>query len=330
LQSDIVKKYACSTRTIAMICCALGAISGTAVGAAPQNYLFAASDGLARMEPLIRRSDIGGVQIVYSWKSLETAKDTYDFSQIERDLAYLDGLDKKLFIQLQDRFFEVQHKNIPLYLMQEPIYGGGLVPQFDNPGENKPVGHGWATQQWNPAVRERFQMLLQALADKFDGRVSGINLPETAIDIDIKRDKTGFTCEKYFAAELANLGFARKVFRKSHVVQYANFWPCEWNNDHQFMSRLFAFAHANRIGLGGPDIVPYKNAQMKNSYPFFHQYKGQLALVAMAVQEPTLTYTNPETRKPFTREEFGSFAENYLGVDIIFWSTASPWLQLPH
>ena len=45
-----------------------------------------------------------------------------------------------------------------------------------------------------------------------------------------------------------------------------------------------------------------KKPQMKNSYPFFHQYKGRLSLVAMAVQAPTLTYTNPETGKPFTRE----------------------------
>jgi hypothetical protein len=47
----------------------------------------------------------------------------------------------------------------------------------------------------------------------------------------------------------------------------------------------------------------------------------------MASQEPTLTYTNPETGKKFTREEFLAFAEDYLGVDVIFWSTTSPWLQ---
>jgi hypothetical protein len=47
----------------------------------------------------------------------------------------------------------------------------------------------------------------------------------------------------------------------------------------------------------------------------------------MAVQEPTLTYTNPETKKPFTRDEFVAFAQDYLGVDVIFWSTTSPWLR---
>ena len=66
---------------------------------------------------------------------------------------------------------------------------------------------------------------------------------------------------------------------------------------------------------------------MNNSYPFFNQYKGKLALVAMAVQEPTLTYTNPKTNRKFTREEFVDFAGNYLGVNIIFWSASAPWLR---
>ena len=64
---------------------------------------------------------------------------------------------------------------------------------------------------------------------------------------------------------------------------------------------------------------------MKNSYPFFNRYRGRLDLVAMAVQEPTLTYTNPKTGKKFTRAEFIAFARDYLGVDIIFWSVNAPW-----
>lgn len=306
---------------------ALLALAAIPAIAAPQNYLFAGSGDLAGIAPLIKRPDIAGVQIVYSWKSLETAKDQYDFAQIEHDLRYLEALDRKLFIQIQDRFFQIAHRNVPNYLLEEPQFGGGLVPQVDNPGENKPEGYGWVAQQWNPHVRKRYQKLLQALAHKFDGRVFGVNLPETAVGVDIDRDKTGFDCDAYFAAELENIAFARKVFTKSHVVLYANFWPCEWENDRKFMSRTFEFAAANRIGLGGPDIVPKRKAQMKNSYPFFNQYKGRLSLVAMAVQEPTLTYTNPETKKPFTREEFLSFADNYLGVNIIFWSTSAPWFQ---
>jgi hypothetical protein len=49
--------------------------------------------------------------------------------------------------------------------------------------------------QWNPAVRERYQALISALAARFDGRVYGINLPETSVDIDPKKDQTGFDCD---------------------------------------------------------------------------------------------------------------------------------------
>lgn len=293
----------------------------------PQNYIYTSSGDLREIEKMITREDIGGVQIVYNWRALEKSKDVYDFSVIEKDLDYLTGLHKKLFIQLQDRFFELQARYIPDYVLNDKEYTGGLVPQFDNPGENKPIGNGWATQQWNPAVQMRFQKLIGELAKKFDGKIQGINLPETAIDIDMKKDKTGFSCDRYFQAELGNLKFARSVFHDSHVLQYVNFFPCEWDNDHQYMSRLFDFAYKNNIGLGGPDIVPNKKGQMKNSYPFFNQYKGKLPLVAMAVQEPTLTYKNPKTKKPFTKEEFVEYAENYLGVKIIFWSVESPWLR---
>ncbi|MBN9236281.1 MULTISPECIES: hypothetical protein [Phyllobacteriaceae] len=306
---------------------ALLAVSLPARAEKPRNFIYTSAGDLDEAMNVISRQDIEGAQIVYNWRALEPEKDKYDFSAIEKDLAALDGLKKKLFIQIQDRFFEPDAKYVPGYLMSDPAYGGGLSPQFDNPGENKPIGSGWVAQQWNPAVRQRYQALLAALAARFDGRVFGVNLPETAIDLDEKAPPKGFSCDNYFAGELENLSFARKAFTKSHVVQYVNFWPCEWDNDHNYMGRMFEFASANGVGLGGPDIVPGRKAQMKNSYPFFNKYKGKLSLVAMAVQEPTLTYKNPKTHKPFSKGEFARFAEDYLGADIIFWSTATPWLK---
>lgn len=294
----------------------------------PENFIFIRTGDLEKSSAVVARNDIGGAQIVYDWRSLEPEKNKYDFSKIEKDMAHLKAANKRLFIQIQDRFFEQDDRNVPDYLMNDAKYGGGISPQFDNPGEGKPIGTGWVAQQWNPAVRERYQALLAAIAEHFDGKVYGVNLPETAIDLDKKKLPKGFSCDKYFTAEMENLIFARKVFKKSHVVQYVNFWPCEWNNDHKYMSRLFEFASANNIGLGGPDIVPNRKAQMKNSYPFFNKYKGKLALIAMAVQEPTLTYMNPQSRKPFSKDEFVQFAEDYLGADIIFWSITAPWLTM--
>ncbi|HTU68459.1 MAG TPA: hypothetical protein VMF52_21140 [Steroidobacteraceae bacterium] len=313
---------------ITLLVCLLATLAPAyaAPGREPLNFLFADSDSLAPHARTLERADIAGVQIVYTWKSLEPAPDEYDFSQIETDLRFLSQRGKKLFVQVQDRFFLPTARNVPRYLLERPEYGGGLAPQADNPGEGQPEGHGWVAMQWNAAVRARFQALLRALARRFDGRVYGINLPESSADIDRENDRTGFDCDAYFAAEMENARVARQAFRESRVVQYVNFWPCEWNDDRRYMSRFFEFAARQRLGLGGPDIVPWQRAQMNNSYPFFNRYRGRLDVVAMAVQEPTLTYTNPKTQRKFTRAEFVEFARDYLGVDIIFWSLASPWL----
>lgn len=81
---------------------------------------------------------------------------------------------------------------------------------------------------------------------------------------------------------------------------------------------------AHNVGAVQASTVIRLEAANKN--PFFNKSKNKLALVAMAVQEPTLTYRNPNTGKPFSKDEFMQFAEHYLGADIIFWSTRSPWL----
>ncbi len=292
----------------------------TAAGNAtePQNFLFMGVGDAAENAALIARPDIGGIQVLYSWKRLEPTQGHYDFSEIEADLARIDGAKKQLFVQVQDRFFMHEMRNIPRYLLEEPRYGGGLAPQTNQDAERNPDGSGWVTMQWNPAVRERFQALLSALAKQFDGRIYGINLPETSFDIDPRHPPAGFTCDGYFDAEVENIRHARKVFQKSYVVQYVNFWPCGWGDDRGYFTRFFEMAEREHIGAGGPDIVPNRPGQMKNSYPF---------LIAMAVQDATLTYVNPATKKRFTHEEFVAFARDYLGVDVIFWDVSSPWLK---
>ncbi len=302
------------------------ASSTPAAGPDVQNFLYLGQGEMPTVLPLLARLDVAGAQVVYSWKSLELGEGRYDFSAIEHDLATTKGLHKKLFVQLQDRFFQPDARNLPDYLLHDSGYGGGLVPQVDNPGEGKAPAMGWVAQQWNPKLRRRYQELIQKLAERFDGEIFGLNLPESAIDIDRKHDRTGFTCDAYFQAEMENMEFARHVFSKSLVVQYVNFWPCEWADDHRYMSRAFETAARLGIGLGGPDIVPYRKAQMDNSYRLFHQYRKRLTVVAMGVQEPTLTYTNPATGRKFTRDEFVDFAVNHLGAEIIFWSRSATWL----
>ena len=297
--------------------------SAAASAATPANYLFLGGEPVSAWRTLLSRNDIAGAQVVYTWRSLEPAEGRYDFSAVERDLAEAERLHRRLFVQVQDRFFQPTARNVPDYLLTRPEFDGGLAKQ-DETGEAR-NSYGWVAKQWNPAVRARFQALLSALAKQFDGRIAGINLPESAADVD--RKSPGFSCDGYFRGELENAGFAAKAFHRSTVVQYINFWPCEWNNSRHYMQQFFDFAVAAGVGLGGPDIAPGNKAHMRNAYPFFHRYKGRLKLVAMAVQGPTLTYINPATGKRSSREEITAFARDYLGADLIFWTPEAPWLR---
>jgi hypothetical protein len=292
----------------------------------PSLFLFLGGDKASLHESELKNSCATGAQIIYSWKQLEPKKGVYDFSKIENDLAFLSSTHKKLFIQIQDRSFEPTIFNVPDYIREDNAYHGGVAMQYDFPGEGKPITSGWVARVWDPAVRERFQLLIQKLAAEFDGKIYGINLPETAVDFDVNNPPKGFTYDNYFHAELDNINAVRKAFHNSIVIQYVNFFPGEWNNDHHYMSRLFSYAMKHQIGLGGPDVVPHRQSQMKNSYPFFHKLKGSV-LAGMAIQEPDYTYINPVTGDYFTFSEFYNFTKDYLGASLLFWNVQEPFFS---
>jgi hypothetical protein len=275
---------------------------------------------------LLERPEIHGIQSLYTWKSLEPQRDQYDFSAIANDLNRTRSLGKDLWVQIQDRTFSNANNPVPNYLHQ-PIYNNGSVPQCDGDDcDNNFVPGGWATAQWNPHVRERFQHLLRALAFAFDDKVYGFNLPETAIEVQ-SNNASGYTCQSYFEGTLDNARYAASVFNHSYVVQYVNFWPCGWANDNNYLSDSFKFFAANEVGVGGPDDIPYKQTMENNAYPYMSEYRDKVPINVVAVQEPDLAAINPKTKMPFTKDEFLEFAEKQLGSRILFWALSAPWLH---
>ncbi|WP_207916307.1 hypothetical protein [Iodobacter fluviatilis] len=61
-----------------------------------------------------------GAQIVYKWRDLEPTKGHYDFSAIKADIVNLNSINKKLWIQLQEKCFSLS-PNVPAYLLQDPM-----------------------------------------------------------------------------------------------------------------------------------------------------------------------------------------------------------------
>lgn len=143
----------------------------------PQNWLYTPQIDDVALK-LLDRPDIVGTQAQYSWKSLEPAQGQYDFSQITEDYKTVRAKGKKFWVQLQDRTFDPANDPVPKYL-KTPYYNNGSVPSCDGTtcdGDFVVSGH--VAQQWNARVRSRYQALLKELARNFDGKITGLNLPD--------------------------------------------------------------------------------------------------------------------------------------------------------
>src|SRR5438067_1241927 len=211
-----------------------------------------------------------GAQLKYTWRELEPEKDAYDFSAIRQDLAFLTSKGKRLFIQLQDSSFDNSLVNVPRYLLQENQYNGGADKQYNIEGDDEAhaVAGGWVARRWDVAVQERFHKLLFALGKEFDGRVEGINLPETSVTFGEsgRLFPKGFTFESYRDAVITNMKVLKRAFPKSVTMQYANFMPGEWlpGSDKSYLRTVYQQARELHVGVGGPDLLPYKPGQLKH------------------------------------------------------------------
>jgi hypothetical protein len=297
----------------------------------PENYVFFNLERESIRNPSFYNfRQFAGAQLKYTWKSLEREKDVYDFSAIEEDKVFLLSKGKKLFIQIQDVSFSSNIRNVPNYIIEDPQYHGGINLQygFSDDNDNNPKEAGWVARRWDRAVAERFHKLLMKLGKQFDGKIAGITLPETSVDFGStgKYYPVGFTPEIYRDAIKANMNAAHLAFKQSVVIQYANFMPGEWLpwDDKGYLSSLFEYAESLHIGMGGPDLIPYKRNQMNHGYNFARKYQEKISF-GFAVQEGNYGQINERTQQTLTIEDIYNFGKSYLGVDYIFWYPEEPY-----
>jgi len=270
-----------------------------------------------------------GAQIKYTWPELEPEQDAYDFSAIRKDLTSLTANGKRLFIQLQDVSFHDSVVNVPRYLQRDSRYNGGVARQYSNEEAGKrAVPAGWVARRWDPAVQERWHKLLLALGKEFDGKLEGINLPETSLVFGGNEEPLpkGFTHAGYRDAVITNMRTLKRAFPKSVAMQYANFMPGEWlpGEDKSYLRGVYQQARELKIAVGGPDLLPYRRNQMNHAYALIKESDG-LVPTGIAVQEGNYEVVNPKTGKRVTIAELLEFATEYLKVDYIFWCTQEPF-----
>jgi hypothetical protein len=296
------------------------------------HYVFFGQDRdkIAKASSFFETKALEGAQVAYTWRQLEPEKDAYDFRIIRADLALLASRGKKLFIQLQDVTFSESRTGVPLYLMRDAIYNGGADKQYEikNNDEEHAVVAGWTARRWDPAVQERFHKLLFALGKEFDGRVEGINFAETSIGFGEtgRLFPKGFSYERYRDAIITNMKALKRAFPKSVAMQYGNFMPGEWRptDDKGYLSAVYQAAKESKVGVGGPDLLPYRPGQMKGPYPLIRDAAG-IVPIGIAVQDGNLEEINPATGKRVEISDLIKFATEYLKVDYVFWGTQEPY-----
>ena len=255
-----------------------------------KHFVYFARDREAiHNHPFLNIKRFVGAQIMYPWELLEPQKGNFDFSIIWEDYNYLKSHKKKLFIQLQDATFSPNYIGIPKYLLTDE-YNGGAIPQIAENGDTV----GWVAKRWNHKVQNRFSLLLQALGKEFDGKVEGINLQESSIDINLQDSSKGkntdvdttFSPELYSKSIKINMLSLKKSFPKSTTMQYANFMPGEWFpwNDHGDLRSLYNYGEEIGVGLGGPDLMVLNKANLNDTVALMHESKFTVSL-GIAIQD---------------------------------------------
>lgn len=332
-------------KTIFRLCAFLVLLASSPLPAAenfPKNYIYFHARGENGASIVQDRALLdprfSGAQIVYTWRELEPEKDRYDFSAIRKDLAYLDSIGRKLWIQLQEKSF-TPRRNVPDYLVADPLYKGGVLrqsmrsaPERDPAKAESGDEYGLSAKMWERPVRDRYQKLIRALGREFDGKIEGINFSESSIDVGTENADgsttfpSDFSPRAYVDAMLDNMRVLAASFTESTPMVYLNFVPDEWLpwDDKGYMRSLFAGAAALNMGVGGPDLMPYRKSHMGQSYGFFKEYPSSLAK-GMAVQDGNLEQLNPRTGKKNTVADILDFSQSYLGLDYIFWVEEEPY-----
>ena len=292
-----------------------------------KHFVYFARDREAiHNHPFLNNSRFEGAQIMYSWAQLEPAKGLYDFSVVLDDYNYLKSKGKKLFIQLQDATFNPKYKAIPDYLEAEE-YDEGAIEQRAENGE--PAG--WVAKRWNTNVQARFAGLLTALGHAIDGKIEGINLQESAIEVSHEFDKS-FTPAIYVESLRTNMLALKKAFPTSTTMQYANFMPGEWLpwEDQGYLQSIHQYGEEIGVGLGAPDLMVRRKGQLNHALAMMHEHHYSVPL-GIAVQDGNYIGQTGTTKVIEDRTNIvpllHAFAKDFLKVKYMFWVNQAPYFE---
>ena len=282
--------------------------------------------------------NIIGLKMKYLWKNLEPQEGVYDFSTIEKDLNYCKSLGRKMIVLLMDKTFNnVNLRYLPSYLDNDDtcLYIQGTTG-------------GWTPVRWSPLYIERLDLLMKAMAQKFDldPYFAGVSYQETALSVPqatltslTASDFTPFepyTAAKYNDALKTIVTNTAKAFKHSAVFWQINGQGGTNNADLNFFKsdlQYFIDNNYRNIVVVQNDILPYRPVVNRVGIPLNNEFKGLIPLAGTAAYSAYNTHVNDITNTPTTppldpvtlkgvytsMQEIFDFATQQLYTQIIFW-----------
>ncbi|HET7202127.1 MAG TPA: hypothetical protein VFI92_02050 [Steroidobacteraceae bacterium] len=272
----------------------------------PGHYsvILPAHNGQQRYMDDTLRPGMRGIMKKYSWRELEPAQGSYDFSRIQSDLYWAQAYGMQLIIMIEDKTFKLERPN--------PGYLDALAPR------NR--AGGYTIVRWHPTVVTRYKALVAAMGRRFDSHPNfeGIAQQESALGLDSTTlQKYGYTAEKYRDALIASFGYALSVMPRSRFFWYQNFLV----GNQSYIGAVAAALGPKGLVMAGPDVLPDRKQLVEKSYPFFTQFRDKMHL---GIQVEGICYralhtTSGYSTKYWTMPELFRYARDRLHVDYMFW-----------
>nr|WP_242447346.1 beta-galactosidase [Nitrosomonas supralitoralis] len=271
-----------------------------------------------------------GMQMRFLWGWIEKSQGVYDFSIIDKHLAKLTAMNKRLVIQVQTKSFDDDWKLIPDYL-KAPKYEGGAFKYSDygpiTSNDGSRYGHN--IKLWNPNVRDRLIALYRALGKRYNSHpnVEGIGMIETAMGQAVKPLTTAQT-DKWFDNLIIVQQRMRDFFPNTMTIQ-------EINYPRDYLKQITTAMVKMGGALGCPDVYPdepglnFPGNQYtpQGAYRYFSQLSGVIPIAPTVEKVNYLNTRGDKKGHVPTVQELLVFARDDLKANYIFWQRVPPYVD---
>jgi hypothetical protein len=261
---------------------------------------------------VLKTPGLEGVQLRYTWKSMETSEGVYDFSKIQSDLEIVSNAEKYMIVFFEDKSFVGGVRYTPEYLWEEYTVPSGLSMN----GEE-----GFISKRWDDFVVRKISDLMDAMAREFDDEpwFEGVAFQESAIGVnDTNLVKYEYTPEKYRDALIQLLINMKSSFKSSQVFWYMNYLAKKQEYIRNIANAIVPY----KVIMGGPDILPDNSSLSRMTYPFYEEFNDKLTLFC-SIQNDSyhhLHATEGYNTKFWTLEELLLWGRDNLHINYCFWN----------